>query len=113
VNVETAWAAGFFDGEGTVFAKTQKYTTVKGEKREYPAVAVSVSQADPRPLKRFVAAIGIGNVSGPYRNGKLGKRPIYYWRVEGKKVAKVKPLIYSLLCEPKREQWDKAEADAT
>lgn len=101
VQTELAWAAGFFDGEGSIVYKTQHYTTVRGVERTYPALVLSVSQTDDRPLYRFKTAVEIGNVIGPYRNGGSSvNKPLYYWRVEGKQVAQVwrKLLPYLARC---------------
>ena len=56
---EVAWAAGFFDGEGSTLIRRQSRT---------PQVAVQVAQTDPRALERFKAAVGgLGNITGPYK----------------------------------------------
>lgn len=59
---ELAWAAGLFDGEGTVRAFKEK--RVAGD-RWY--VRLSVAQGHPAVLERFIAAVGFGKLNGPYR----------------------------------------------
>lgn len=58
---EIAWAAGFFDGEGTTCLQKQ---TKSG--RDYPRIAIT--QKFPEVLHRFRAAVNIGKVYGPYRH---------------------------------------------
>ena len=56
---EIAWAAGFFDGEGTTsYSPATKATRIQ------------ISQKDPELLHRFREAVGVGVVKGPYKNGK-------------------------------------------
>lgn len=50
---DLAWAAGFFDGEGCFFC-AGRYA------------GVSIGQVGREPLDRFRAAVGSGNVNGPY-----------------------------------------------
>jgi hypothetical protein len=95
---ELAWAAGFFDGEGSVMWR--------GQKR--PELSMTVTQADRRPLERFHKAIGcLGTIRGPYRT--------YYKENEGKPVWVIgthgfadtqaaMALLWKWLSEPKREQ---------
>lgn len=89
--LELAWAAGFFDGEGC----SKHYMTL------------SVGQKDRRPLDRFAAAVGYGNVTGPYLHGhKKNGDPIYchHWEVSGQKAVAVLRKLWPYLSEPKREQ---------
>ena len=64
---ELAWAAGFFDGEGsTSFARNKLKT------RKYPRL--DIDQTDPEVLERFKNAVGnIGKVVGPYPTNKKPK----------------------------------------
>ena len=56
-NNEIIWAAGFFDGEGSLhIAKKVNH------------VRIALGQVDPRPLERFQRAVGVGRVYGPYRS---------------------------------------------
>ena len=57
---ELAWAAGFFDGEGSF---------VIGKPSRTKQFRVQIAQIDPRPLERFNRAVcSLGNVSGPYKS---------------------------------------------
>ena len=63
--LERAWAAGFFDGEGYVGCNLRW----AGKKR-YRRIDVQVTQNDPEVLERFRAAVGAGKVYGPYHTPK-------------------------------------------
>lgn len=66
---QLAWAAGFFDGEGHA-----GYWEQKG----YGHIHLALSQSgDHRVLDRFIAALGFGAVSGPYKQGRTRRRPVY------------------------------------
>jgi hypothetical protein len=69
---DLAWAAGFFDGEGTV-----GYTEAGGY------VGVSIEQISLEPLRLFRDVVGVGHFNGPYvrgGNGRWTKREIYYFK---------------------------------
>lgn len=58
---ELAWAAGFFEGEGT-FCRKQ----------------AQIAQNDLAPLSRFASAVGLGGITGPYQH-KNAKGQHYVW----------------------------------
>jgi len=71
-----AWAAGFFDGEGSI--------GVYGDPRS-PAVSMSLPQASlagvPETLQRFQLAVGAGGISGPRMvPSPWTKLPQYCWK---------------------------------
>lgn len=91
-----AWAAGFFDGEGSVstFASPRGATTVR----------ISVSQASrdgvPGALSRFQAAVGgHGTIVGPYRGY------LYYWHTKSvRSIEEVSTTLWPQLGMVKRQQ---------
>lgn len=86
---ELAWAAGFFDGEGCIRLA-----------RGYPNL--HLGQTDRRPLDRFRAAVGGGNVTGPY--DKRNSRPMFQWTCYTREeVERIVNLLWPYLSEPKRE----------
>ena len=87
--VELAWAAGFFDGEGSV-SKIRR------------GVIASVSQADVRPLQRLLDAVGEGRLHGPYVGED--RTTMYVYRANGQAALRVLARLWPYLCEPKREQ---------
>lgn len=101
---ELAWAAGFFDGEGTV-----SQTTASGTRRRY--LILRIGHVDPRPLERFAAAVGVGRVNGPYeQKGGGGKwSPHYAWQVAGSKAEFVFSQLVPFLSPAKVEQYDRVK----
>jgi len=98
METELAWAAGFFDGEGSICAWHSVNTTT---------VTLEVGQVSRIPLDRFQKAVAIGSVNGPYK-GKSGRKDFYKWVTNGpKNVGDVVEKLLPYLCEPKRTQiWE-------
>jgi len=99
---ELAWAAGFFDGEGSIGLRQQT-----GRPCPYPTI--SIGQVDPRPLERFQRAIGgHGKIYGPrQRTAPSGRpsKPFWEWQSNRFEVIQaVYALLWRFLSEPKREQ---------
>lgn len=65
--VDAAWAAGFFDGEGSIFLSRNTWT-----------IRVDVAQVDPRPLQKLVDLFG-SKVLGPYQPKTKNSKPYYRW----------------------------------
>lgn len=72
---ETAYLAGFFDGEGTVFIQ---------ESRGRHYLRISVTQVNPEPLKLFQVIFG-GTVLAD--KDRPNRRKIYRWRLGGDRAA--------------------------
>lgn len=72
---DIAWAAGFFDGEGTIDARPRQ----RAHRCEY-RLSLYVGQVDPRPLRLLAVLFG-GSVASR-RAGRRG-RPMWMWRVTG------------------------------
>jgi len=97
---ERAWAAGFFDGEGSV-----SRCRSGGSGRYYPSI--HVSQVNPIPLIRFSLAVGLeGCVRGPYIKRSNKCKPV--WIFTGRSVPKTLRIAYAIgayLSAPKLEQF--------
>jgi hypothetical protein len=95
---DVAWAAGIFDGEGS----TSTYLT---KPNKIPRRQMAVSQGGlpgqmPAVLTRFKGIVGVGNVTGPYRDG------LYYWKTTRKDaVDLVGALLWPYLGGVKRRQF--------
>lgn len=88
---ELAWAAGFFDGEGTTgFYKNGIYRRL----------VLAIPQNDPRPLERFHAAVqGLGYINWQ-RTGTN-----YVWQCQKFADAQAAiALLWAFWSAPKREQ---------
>ncbi len=79
-DTELAWAAGFFDGEGSIG------TVRDNRNRRRISIQMSVGQsgpdtAPPESLQRFREIVGVGQIY-KRRNSPLhlGKKQMWYWR---------------------------------
>lgn len=88
--IEAAWAAGFFDGEGTTFSNRL-------------SLQVSIGQVNIKNLQRFMHAVGgLGAISGP--KAAIGRQPIYAYQVYGPKAISVLAEIWGYLGAEKQAQ---------
>lgn len=106
---ELAWAAGFFDGEGSTCISR---TTKGGHKYQKPHI--EVAQSDRAVLDRMRAILGIGKVYGPYvpKTNRLSKRP--YYRLTITSEVNVQAAIRKMwpwLSEQKRQQAERVFAE--
>jgi hypothetical protein len=103
---ELAWAAGFWDGEGS--------TSIV--KRDNSLVA-SISQVDDEveSLHRFQnAVLGIGKIYGPHRQKNMNHRSFFNWHAYGgSKVQAVIAMLWPFLGNIKKEQAAKALKSAS
>jgi len=102
-NTERAWAAGFFDGEGTAGVGGSRLRTSCQPSMEIPQ---SNAQGVPDSLVRFQITVGAGSISGPHppRN-PWARLPSYRWELGGhKKVEMVCGLLWPWLGSTKRSQ---------
>lgn len=98
--IELAWAAGFYDGEGGCYAHLDKRD---GSVR----IQISLKQVDIRPLERFKSAVGVGNIRGPYQGNKAYHQGQYRWYAYSQNAYTFLEKIYDYLSEPKKEQINK------
>lgn len=80
------WLAGFFDGEGCV-SITNRHNGLKGGKKPYPRLSVTITQAEPTLLSligmKFCDERGL--IYCPVRKGnKREKKACYSLRMSGK-----------------------------
>jgi hypothetical protein len=76
-------------------------------------VAVGVSQVEREPLERFMRAVGLGTIYGPYvSRGRFGKKPQHHWKARGLTAREVLKRLWPYLAGVKRAQATLAlEAD--
>lgn len=102
---DLAWAAGFFDGEGTIggYSKLEE---------AHICFSLRVYQTERTTLERFHRAVlGIGSVVGPYfrKDRKAHHKPAYTYDVSGhRQVQAVIAMLWPFLSQPKKEQAKKA-----
>ena len=106
--LELAWAAGFFDGEGSTKRIYSHYFTKKGEVRKpAPGVCLSVAQAELKPLLRFKKAVGnVGHINGPY-SYRSNQRPYWIWSASYKTAREVFGSLKTYLCPIKKAQYSR------
>lgn len=104
-DLERAWAAGFFDGEGCV----SPYQDKRPGRR--PGISLSIEQVDPRPLRRFAAAVGWSGRICRRPQRRAANRQITHriYATNGRAIAIV-AAIWPFLSEPKQEQFERAIA---
>ena len=98
---ELAWAAGFWDGEGSAYL-------VGGADRRTRQPHARLNQAStsgvPEVLRRFQRAVGIGEVKGPTIED--GKEPLFRWDVSSRdEVRATFDLLRPWLGEVKQRQF--------
>ena len=80
---DVAWAAGFFDGEGTVGINRLNPTRApyRGVEMEIPQ---SSDDGVPKVLLRFKEVVGRGSITGPHEpRNPWSQLPSYRWRLGG------------------------------
>lgn len=106
---ETAWAAGFFDGEGSVHVAHSTPSRVSGKLLHYPQVSVSQSgEYGGEILHRFnEALLGVGKVYGPKPPGKNQRLERYLWEASGiDKTKAIYELLRPFLSTPKKDKFE-------
>lgn len=76
---DITWAAGFFEGEGSIVAYSRH-----GSGRA-AVLRMHVAQVDPRPLERLARILGCGKVRGPYKKSNPRARPQWNWQAENRR----------------------------
>jgi hypothetical protein len=102
---ELAWAAGFFDGEGSIGC-------YRKDERRPASPMLQVSQVDRFVLDRFQAALGgVGGIGGPYKPKTANSSTYYTFRSQ--KFSDVQHIVATLwfwLSPQKRQDAHKALA---
>lgn len=97
--LERAWAAGFFDGEGSF--------SIANRSQGQCAPQISVAQCNRGPLDRFRAAVfGIGKIYGPYKpKNQHSVKPEWRYKTGGCQASlTVVGALWPYLCEPQKSQ---------
>lgn len=100
---ELAWAAGFFDGEGTAVLSFRN----SNRQRDYVTPTLQVTQHfDPETIHRFHRAVqGLGLATGPYASKGTAFHPRWQWAARRPiEVLAVVPMLWPWLSGPKRRQ---------
>lgn len=96
-DVDLAWAAGFFDGEGST-------SILKAQRDKYAYIRMSVSQKYPELLEKFKFIVGHGKIY------KSNTREIYSWNCyKQNEVNLVLDTLWPFLSEMKKQQANTAK----
>lgn len=79
-----AWAAGLFEGEGSISVHT---ATRSGH--TYRRLCIALGSTDEDVIRAFQRAVGVGNVNGPYGPYPGSNRPCWRWQITGTKAEAV------------------------
>jgi len=102
---ERAWAAGFFDREGSVGVGGDNFLR-RAYRQPSMEIPQSSAQGIPDSLQHFQTVVGVGSITGPHppRN-PWARLPSYRWEVGGhRKVEAVAGLLWPWLGCVKRSQ---------
>ena len=100
METEVAWAAGFWDGEGSVCYRYD-------EGKRCRAFTASISQKHREVLDKFRSAMGLGTVGGPYtrKDGRI----YYQWQLHNSTgVRKLARSMWPYLGTEKKRQFIRA-----
>jgi hypothetical protein len=93
-----AWAAGLYDGEGSASAYLPKDR--KTHRRQMQVSQAGIIGRPPDVLARFREIVGVGNVTGPYRDY------LYYWKTTRKDaIDEIVRALWPFLSAEKRRQF--------
>ena len=71
-------------------------------------LSLQIGQVDRRPLDRFVAAVGVGTVLGPYVRRGRNESPYYVLALRGRNGWKALNALWPHLSEPKLDDARRA-----
>jgi hypothetical protein len=98
METEIAWAAGIFEGEGTVFSHKTRSTDT------HRYVRLSLSMADEDIVRRLNAIVP-GKLNGPFKTRKDNHRPMWKWQVDRiDQVQEILRLFWPWLGQRRRSQ---------
>ncbi len=94
--MEIAWAAGLFEGEGSIS------TPLVDRQRLQLKMNAEAS------VRRFADALGVGTVYGPYGPyaGQMGRTPYFVWVAEGDAAVAAAALLREFVSQPWRDRLD-------
>jgi hypothetical protein len=73
-SVEIAWAAGLFEGEGSICIFEQKHNVL-------PLIRLCLQMTDRDIVERFCRIMECGRVTGEHRFGREHHKPTYRWHI--------------------------------
>lgn len=93
-NLEIAWAAGFYEGEGSLSACGNGSRLI-----------LFIGQTDTEPLEKFRSAVSEGKISGPCRVvSKLSRLPFYRFQANGEAALRCVRPLWPMLSRRRQDQ---------
>ena len=99
--INTAWAAGLFEGEGSISATPERRNVPHGSVWRY--IRLSLGSTDEDVVRRFHEVAGCGSVGGPYQY-KAERKPHWQWSATGAKADAFLEEILPLLGERRQRR---------
>lgn len=109
--LELSWAAGFYDGEGTIWYKKPVRTGERSSRGGRGQLRISIQQTDPEVLERFRDAVHVGRVTGPWVRKTPTASP--FWQYEAHRFSEVMAVVgflWRFLSSAKRDQFERTIA---
>lgn len=103
---QVAWAAGFFEGEGTFYAKAAGPKRKDGTRRK--SLKLSLSNTDLSMLRQFKAYLGDAGSITQLRAARPNRQQIFQWSCVTKQARNVAALLYPYLSERRKQQLGNA-----
>ena len=102
-----AWAAGFYDGEGSTKNVYYHYKNKKGKRKKPNAnICMTVSQTNKQILLKFKKSVGgRGRINGPYQYSAQ-KKPYWIWSANCLSARETFNLLKPYLSFEKRKQYE-------
>lgn len=98
-----AWAAGFFDGEGTVGIGRDRR---KDPDRPFRTIRLMLAQVDARPLIQFQAIVGIGGRVAIHTDASSRHAPCHRLQIQTfEYVQAIVAMMWNFLSPQKRDQY--------
>lgn len=99
---DLAWAAGFYDGEGSSSAIINQGKLL---------ISTSISQVNIEVLCKFQVTVNVGNITGPYKGRTINSRNRWIYTAYGfEKVQYIMCLLWNDLSTVKKNQFKKTIA---
>ena len=110
MSIELAWAAGFFDGEGTI-GNGRDVRHGGSVNIQMSVVQAGTVDNPPDSLVRFRDAVGGGKIYHRKTNkGRFGSKPLWAWRATGNEAESIFNMLRPFLCLAKLDQGASALA---
>ena len=88
---EWAWAAGLFEGEGSIYSMDR----AKDGHHQLPVMRLAIQMSDRDVVERFCRIVECGKVGGERRFGREHHKPMYMWVISRR--SEIERLLLTML----------------